>query len=386
MWTERLRRGTGALVAVAVAAACSSSAPPDVRHAPPLRVQGDLLLAHGENGTRLSSLAARSGAVHPLPGMGGVTGLSGAEWTAGGAAFALLQRPRGESGLYRVDPDGGATRVGPAVPGPFLFFGPLGVQRFGTSLLGVRRGFAIVSTCFGQGAFGPLERRSGVSVLELAHPTEWRRIARGCGEALSPDGRTVVSTDRERKALELVSVEGGKARPLLDLRHFPGVSRASVADPRVEGASWGPPGLAVAVANGTDHQYPYGLLVLPTSGSDPDPSDLQVIPLGKGFPDGLAWQPGGRVLAFTDCSECPGPFFRSTFQHPSADLRLYDLGTGRLRDVAASHDGFQGLVWSPRGDVLASHWASGEMLFVEAATGRLEREPVDGVPLDWRAP
>jgi hypothetical protein len=195
----------------------------------------------------------------------------------------------------------------------------------------------------------------------------------------------VVFTNRERQALELVPVEGGKARPLLDLRHFADVSQASIDNPRIEGVSWGPPGLAVAVSNGTDDQYPYALIVLPTSGSVVSANNPRVIPLGKGLPDGLAWQPGGRVLAFTDCAACPGPFFRSTFQHPTADLRLYDVRTGRLRDIAASHDGFQGLVWSPDGDILASHWARGEVLFVEASTGRLEREPVDGVPLDWRA-
>src|SRR5439155_1118677 len=173
---------------------------------------------------------------------------------------------------------------------------------------------------------------------------------------------------------------GGRDRPrfLVRLHDVRELGAIGIHDPRAASLAWGGPGLAVFVTDGRDNAHGLTALVV----VDPHGRSTTV-GLGGSFANQLAWQPGGSLLAFTDFTVPANRFFET--QPSGGELRVYDVRSGQLRQLAASPGDFTGLVWSPDGRTVVSGWNQDKIMFVDVRTGAMSTRTVPALPLAWAA-
>jgi Tol biopolymer transport system component len=203
-----------------------------------------------------------------------------------------------------------------------------------------------------------------ISVIDLDHPSGWRRAGAGCGAALS-DGTQVASLDQG--GLWTRATAGGPVQRLLTLSRIAALNRQHVEQHHlVPEMSWGPGGIAFTLGSQARQ-----VVVLRT-----DAGRVHVISVG-GFVYQLEWQPDGRLLAFGVTGAFGGA-------PGTAEVRLLDAATGHTREVVASHEYGQ-FQWSPDGRVLAVSKAVDTVVFVDPRGRQLGHVTVPGVVGGWSA-
>lgn len=349
----------GAVALAMLAAACSGGGgePPGPRR--PRRPSGTILGSVGFAGSGLGSYPLPSGAVHPirLPGSSVRDGaLVTASWAdAPGSAYALVLLRGEHSQVFQVSTSGPPRPVGPPI---------------GPATEGQRTGDLLLA--------GVCGRNPGLYLLDLRRPSAWRNVVTGaCQGALSPDGKAVAYTPDGRTVWSADVAAGAGATPkptrLLDLRSEEDVATAGVSRPMVSSMTWGRGGLAMLVSDARGgFKAPVAAVVVRTGAGV-----VRTIPVSArngGALPGLAWQPGGDLLAF-DASLTTG----------GAVVKLFDPATARLRVIAADEDWLGEVVWSPNGRAVATQVSDGALLVVDLQGNWLGRIPLSGVaPFDWR--
>jgi hypothetical protein len=210
--------------------------------------------------------------------------------------------------------------------------------------------------------YGCLSRFRSIYVIDLSGDRTWRKVAEGCAAALSPDGRQLAWVDHG--VLWTMPVSGGSPDRVTDLAALPALAAAGVTriPDGFDTLEWGPQGLALMVGQGTW----FALVALP-GGAPFDGAIPIVIPLGTNQPGGMAWQPNGPRLAFGD----------HVTKSQTAEIRVLDLRTGSLRQVAAT-DHFGTFQWSPDGRVLAVAREASVTAFVNVDGNQLGTVAVGG--------
>jgi len=210
--------------------------------------------------------------------------------------------------------------------------------------------------------------RSGeVSALDpTARRPQWRSIATGCAASLSTDGTIVAYADGG--SVWTVASSGGTPTRVFTPSEVPGLAGAGItrtSRPYATAISGG--GVAALIGN---PQEGFAILVSWHG------SKARVIALGKNRPGELEWQPGGRLLAFTDYLEAT----------QTAEARLFDPATGSITQVAATADyGVGRIVWAPDGAVLAVARSATQIAFVDRQGELVASASIGGFPDDWRA-
>ena len=363
MRRRRWRLTAALALAILLFAACIHEANAPARPRASLRLEGTLLVGPGRSTAGLGTYDLATRELTRIRGSSASPDgfdLPAGSFLGGPTSALFMVRSK----LFRVEGDQAA---------------PLGPPYPGGTLVGVAGENVVATRCF------PGER--GVAVLELSGVGRWRGLGPLCGQSVSPDGAEVAVTRPIRFQRNIfgggqflfgtkmwaIRVDGsGSRRLLVDLTAIPALPRSMIADPRLLKAAWGRPGIAVAVSNG--ESGPWALVFVPTSGAP------RVIPLGQAQPSDMAWQPGGDLLAFSDCYQC------TTFgRNPAhtADIRIFDPRTGVLRTVASASNFVSGLVWSPHGDVVVTGTSDSDLMFADAEGRSLVRRPVDALPEDW---
>jgi hypothetical protein len=361
--------------------ACTSDPPPPAQGPPGGEsLQGDLLLGLGGGvGSRFEivSLPGQEGKPVEVPG---VSNVQDAILGPDGEAYFLGIDENGPARLYRA-PSTGAPDIEAEPIGPGL--------HLANRLLGVVGDLLIADTCqlSAPNLFGERDRRRGkVRALDLSAPDEWVEIAPGgCGAAMSPDGRwvayAVTSGTGRRQVVDSVfraPIDGSSApEPMLDLEQIRKELKVlEIPEPVLFDMAWGNPGLAVEFGDEFGQFDHVAIVFVDGSGA------ATTVPLGNTFAAEMTWQPGGDLLAFTDCVNC---FFFGRTQS-QGEIRLFDSGTGRLRQVAVAPEFFNGLSWSPDGRYLVSRWRSGELLVVDTDGNEVGRIPIEAIPYAWGPP
>jgi hypothetical protein len=293
--------------------------------------------------------------------------VGGAVWGEDGTGYVIggLQvengdgfRVRTRSQLFAVSPDGEARPIGPS---DLSFAYPVAVEG----------DLQIATSCTG---------RPGTWALDLSTPEAWLSVAEGgCPAAVSPDGRWIAYpvSSPTGQSVWRVPIDGSTEPEVsLDLAALAELEVVGIPRPKVFQMAWGEPGLAVGVADDFGHPEQAALVIAAPPGT------VRVVSLGSAVPGEMAWEPGGQLLAFTDCVDCVGnPRFGQEQFH--GEIRTYDARSGRFTQIAVSAEGFSGLVWSPNGETLASRWRAGELLFVDILGREVAREEAVVLPLDW---
>lgn len=364
-----------ALVVALTAAACTAGGPPAPAHrsatpsAAPAGLTGTLLLQSNTT-AHLLLQTLPAGKPVTLPGVPAAFGSPPAALGPGGRPYMIL-RAHGRTGVFAVSASGSIRRIGPLAPNAY----------WGLTISG---GVAVAGECY-PSQYGEGEPLGfALETLNLAHPVSWHRlrVRSNCSVAVSPDGRTVAyarTTNRGDEIWTFPSDGSGPPRLLLRLSSIAGLQDLGVARPAVVGMSWGGGGLAIfagqlggASFTGSPWQVG-GLLVRRPSGR------VIVAPLGASLPGSLAWQPGGRLLAFTDGVSLP-----RADQVSYWETRTLDPSTGRIRQVGTSATTNRGgVAWSPDGRTLATERAPLTMAFVGPGGAPLGLLPVSGIPLGW---
>ncbi len=374
-----LGRWAVALVAGALLlSACTGggqSTPGPSRHTRGPSPNGSLLIALGEEFSGLALLPLGTpGGPEPVELTGTVLGrfdvIAGATLQDDGTAYALVTKVEGNQGfrLHEVGSQLFELRQGqqPRKLGP-----PLGPGL--ATLVGVAGGRAVVSSC------GDRDQPSSVLALDLATGDAagtWRPVVRACQATLSPDATDVAFVRDTPQGPSIWRVSLDRPSPPVRLAGpdvIQPLERSGIGRPDVFDLAWGEGGVAAAVADRREDVSRSGLVVLPDGGPP------RVIPLGSGSPQDLAWQPGGTLLAVTECSRC-AQFFRGV---PQGELFVFDAAGGRLGEIAASREFFQGLAWSPDGSLLATEPSRGDLALLDTSGREVLRLATDGAPLDW---
>ena len=234
---------------------------------------------------------------------------------------------------------------------------PVGATLRGGSGFVLEASTAVAWTC--------ADRVGSVYTSNLAAPSPtWRRLARGCTAAVSPDGGTIAFAD-DHDVWE-APASGGEATRVLSLAAVPELTALGSPGLLTTGDSLvlGPQGLAVSSGSLTTGQA----IVVDTPGRKP-----QVVPLGPTSLRWMGWQPGGRLLAFAD-------YILASQQ---TEIRLFDPATGTVQEIASS--GTYGVAWAPTGRVLAIEKSPGTVAFVDPQGDQIGTGQIPGRPLDWRA-
>jgi len=335
-------RAVAAVVAglVLVAASCAPGPRPPGRATPSeFRPEGRILALGGLRGQSLLDVTLPSGRIRELRLPATLEYLDQAFPYAGGSALVPAQRtpnPRDGYQLWRVSASADAVPVGPALPGFNSF-----------ALRGSR---ALAWRCVGD------ER---VSVLDLASPVRWVPVATGCPAALAPDGRHVAYV--QGGTLWSRELPDGPADRLLRLALAPGVRRSHIKPTATFGImSWGDGGIAIPVGS-YEHA---ALLVRDAAGR------VRVVRLSGNF-GGMAWQPGGRLLAYSEYSPAQ-----------TVDIRTLDTATGATTLVAVGRNYGQ-FAWSPDGHTLAVARTADVVAFVGLDGRQVGARDIGGVPDAW---
>ena len=94
-----------------------------------------------------------------------------------------------------------------------------------------------------------------------------------------------------------------------------------------------------------------------------------VKPQGRARLRQMAWQPGGRLLAFFDYA-------------PHGEVLTLDPDTGEQRQIAAAGD-FGQVAWAPDGKALATARSQNIVALVDTDGRQVGALPSSGVPLLW---
>jgi WD40 repeat protein len=355
-WCGRGAWRVVAAVLGGVLAASCSSADPEPRAGPttPTVPLGGSVLAIEDFGRRVAIYDTRSRVFNSVE-MGQQSGsVADAFWTGNGERILTLVRQfDGSTRLFEVGLDAEPRAVGP---------GGVGLGSF------AHAGDVYMGTeCIFDRAGGALARGVRVYTLDLSAPAEWRHIADGCAATLSPDGRSVAYT-ADARTMWVVPSDGSKGRRrLFDVADAEGLSPEDLDQAYIAGPpAWSDAGLAFSLAIGdrvaVGTLAPEGRLTAHSLGDN-----------GVGLTAGLAWQPGGPLLAVTNAS------------HAEGILRILDTETMRWRVVALANDPFMGLVWSPDGRaVVSSSRFSWTIVDPRPDGGRLHAVVAGrATPVDW---
>jgi hypothetical protein len=198
-----------------------------------------------------------------------------------------------------------------------------------------------------------------VSVLDLSNPVSWKTVGRGCGATVAPDGSQLAyTTDR---ALMVMDLPDGTPREVLRFRDLPELRQARVAPTSLNELLWGEPGIAFQVGDASRS----AVAILRADGT------TLVKPQGRARLRQMAWQPGGRLLAFFDYA-------------PHGEVLTLDPDTGEQRQIAAVGD-FGELAWAPDGEALATSRSQNIVAVVDPEGRQIDALPASGVPLLWLA-
>jgi len=374
------RRAVGLTAGMLLLAACTGGghpAPEPSPTAPALTPKGSLLVDVGREFPSLALLPLGTlGAPQPVDLTGSLLGRfdfpGGAQLLADGTAYLLVTKVDGSLGfrtrelgsqIFELSRGHEPRKVGP----------PLGPVS--PSLVGVAGGRVVISTCGGR------HRPPSVMTLDLGTGDAdgtWQPVVRACLAALSPNGTDVAFVRPGERGPSIWRVPLDRSTPPVMLAGpdvLAPLQRSGVGRPDVFSLAWGEGGVAAAVADRREDVERSGLVVLP------DGSRPRVVSLGSGRLVEMAWQPGGDLLALTECSRCAA-FFRRV---PQGELLMFDASSGRLREVAASRDTFRGLAWSPDGSLLATEPSQGDLTFLDVTGREVGSLATDGAPLDWGA-
>ncbi|MGQ0670663.1 MAG: hypothetical protein ACT4PO_13485 [Actinomycetota bacterium] len=353
----RASRRPAALAAVlaallALGSSCSPDEPsPPVVERVRLPLDGRVIVGLGQQYNELAVYFPASGEVQRFPGarFGRFEFVQGAVWVSEDTAYAMVETEGFfASRLHKLSLDRKAEPIGPPLRGGRL----LGLS-----------GDVVIAVSY-----------RGIWTMDLRNPRAWRLLAKGFTGALSPDGRSVAYVPKDAGSVWRVPVDGSDVPTrVVDARDLE-LRDLGLSSPRFYEVAWGKPGIAITAATGPSYLDPGALVFVPSAGP------VAVIALGDALANDPTWQPNGALLAFTTCADCLGGFTRG---HAQGDLRLFDAGTGELRQVAAAPEFFLGVAWSPDGDFVVTRPKVGQIIFVDARTGATEARALDARPKDW---
>ena len=309
------------------------------------RLRGSVLVANGFFQGGLSVIELPDGEPQPVP-MPESRPVQAGFFLEDGSVVAVLSQGGGALQAYRSSSDDEPVALGGELDGVFTF-----------SLAGE---VLLAADC--------AAARPSVYVVNVVSPTDWQRVEGACSAALSPDGTSFVWQRDGRHLIETTIAPTTEPRTLLDVTQIeerpPGMSGDLTTGGELR---WGEPGLALSVETG-DRQ---AALVVGAQG------EVAIAPLGPqgaGLRPTFAWQPGGDLLAISSWSNIEGV------------IRVFDPGTDETRVVGLQADPYNGVVWSPDGDVLLaasdSWWT-----FVTPDGTWIRSIPVgrgSSLPLAWR--
>jgi hypothetical protein len=358
------RRLVGALLVVLTAAAACTSAQNAGGSARPLppAIGGRLLLASGHAGGAIWSITLPSPRQIPMRTPHGSGYISALVWDPAGGALSVTDVNNRCCTLFAL-----STSQAPRTLTPGLRANS--IQLVGTRMLAAICGRAAVS--------------------RISPRPDWRSVATGtsCTAALSPDARWIVydTTSRTGGAIWRTRADGsGGTQRIVSLASIPQLGTAGLRKPVVVGAVvWGEPGIAFIAGSraelfGRGEQGIHAVVVVTPAG------DTRVIALGSTIAGEVAWQPGGRLLAFTDMVGAArlGFFDQSGY----TELRVMDSQSGALRQVATAHVGTAGtFVWRNDGRALAWTQAPDLLRFLQPDGSDLGSVTTEGIPYDWAA-
>lgn len=342
-----------ALAAVlALGSSCSRGEPsPPVVERVRLPLDGRVIVGLGQQYNELAVYFPASGEVQRFPGarFGRFEFVQGAVWVSEDTAYAMVEA-EGFPGsqLFELSLDRKAKPIGPPLRGG--------------GLLGLS-GHVVVADSY-----------RTIWRMDLLDPSAWHPLARGYTAAISPNGKSVAYIPTDARSVWRVPVDGpGAPTRVVDARNL-GLRDLGLLAPRFSWVAWGKRGIAITAATGSSYLDPGALVFVPSDGP------VAVIALGDALAYDPTWQPNGALLAFTTCADCLGGFTRG---HAQGDLRLFDAGTGELRQVAAAPEFPLGVAWSPDGDFVVTRPSFGQIIFVDVRTGATEARALDARPKDW---
>ena len=308
------------------------------------RLRGSVLVANGFFQGGLSIIELADGEPQPVP-MPESRPVQAGFFTEDGSVVAVLSQEGGTLQAYRSSPDEDPVALGGQLDGVFTF------SLAGDALLAADCAAAEPS----------------VYVVDIGSPTDWQRVGGACGAALSPDG-TSFAWQRDGRHLLQTAVAAAGPGTILDVTQIRGLPAGMSGDLTTAGEiRWGEPGIALSVETG---ERQAAVVV----GNDGAVHVARLGPQGAGLRPGFAWQPGGDLLAISSWSNIEGV------------LRVFDPGADETRVVGLQGDPYNGVVWSPDGDVLLaasdSWWT-----FVSPDGTWIRSIPVgrgSSLPLAWR--
>jgi hypothetical protein len=308
------------------------------------RLRGSVLVANGFFQGGLSIIELPDGEPEPVP-MPESRPVQAGFFLEDGSVVAVIDQGGGTFQAYRSSPDEEPVALGGQLDGVFTF-----------SLAG---NVLLAADC--------AATRPSVYVVDVVSPTDWQRVEGACGAALSPQG-TSFAWQRDGRHLVQTAIAAGGPGTILDVTQIEGLPEGMSGDLAIAGElRWGEPGIALSVETGERQ----AAVVVGNDGA------VHVAPLGPqgaGLRPGFAWQPGGDLLAISSWSNIEGV------------LRVFDPGADETRVVGLQGDPYNGVVWSPDGDVLLaasdSWWT-----FVSPDGTWIRSIPVgrgSSLPLAWR--
>jgi hypothetical protein len=309
------------------------------------RLRGSVLVANGFFQGGLSIIELPDGEPQPVP-MPESRPVQAGFFLEDGSVVAVMDQGGGTFQAYRSSPDEEPVALGGQLDGVFTF-----------SLAG---DVLLAADCAAV--------RPSVYVVDVVSPADWQRVDGACGAALSPGG---TSFAWHRDGLHLVQTPvapPAEPRTILDVTQIEGLPEGMSDDLAIAGElRWGEPGVALSVETG---ERQAAVVV----GNDGMVHVAPLGPQGAGLRPAFAWQPGGDLLAISSWSNIEGV------------LRIFDPGADEASVIGLQGDPFNGLVWSPGGDVLLaasdSWWT-----FVSPDGTWIRSIPIgrgSSLPLAWR--
>jgi hypothetical protein len=308
------------------------------------RLRGSVLVANGFFQGGLSTIELPDGEPQPVP-MPESRPIQAGFFLEDGSVVAVMDQGGGTFQAYRSSPDEEPVALGGQLDGVFTF-------SFAGDVL-------LAADC--------AAARPSVYVVDVVSPTDWQRVEGACGAALSPDGTSLAWQRNGRHLLE-TPVAAAEPRTILDVAQIQGLPAGMSGDLTTGGElRWGEPGIALSVETGERQ----AAVVVGNDGA------VHVAPLGPqgaGLRPAFAWQPGGDLLAISSWSNLEGV------------LRIFDPNAEEALVIGLQGDPYNGVVWSPDGDVLLaasdSWWT-----FVSTDGTWIRSIPVgrgSSLPLAWR--
>ena len=358
-----------ALVSVFALVACRvpSGELPQAPPAPRLSGAQGVVLAAGISPPELIAHDLSRDAAAPLRLPEGTEEVVAARWLDDGSALASLLGVDGAR-LFRLSTDGEPEAIGSPTGAP--------------GVLDVRGDTVVSSSCRtldpqgeqGPGRFeasGPDRQTGTIRVLSLDGGDDWRKVARGCLAALSPDADAVAHSP-DGTSLWITGLDGSGSRKVFDVAE---VELTAVSDKpfTIKGpVVWSEPGIALAIdADGSD-------AVVRLSSEGKLQSIVSLSPRARDFFVDLAWTPEGDQLAVA-------AYNRLAYVNVVGFVGVLGVEDDEPEVISVQPQLSDAVLWGPEGDALLVA-GTGEPWVVTDLTGKwLERVPsADLLPLDWK--